>query len=122
MITNKNSQPEEIDELEIIESIEKINQMDFKFTGIEGKIDEFEKIVSGFTTSTNDAVNTFKQSDTLTNMELQKIKNITEELEESVSKLDSDYCNLRYFTLFSGLMAIIFMILSLALIFYIITH
>lgn len=122
MIVNKNSQPEEIDELEIIESIEKINKLDFELTGMESKIDEFEKIVDGFTTSTNDAVNTFKQSDTLTNIELQKIKNITEELEESVSKLDSDYSNLKYFALFSGLMAIIFMILSLALIFYILTN
>lgn len=122
MITNKNSQPEEIDELEIIECIEKINQIDFKLYSIERKIDEFDKTVNGFTTSTNDAVNIFKQSDTLTNHEVSKIRNITDVLEESVQKLESDYCNLKYLTLFAGILGVIFMIISLILVFYIMTH
>ena len=60
MITNKNSQPEEIDELEIIESIEKINQVEFKMNSFERKLDEFEKVINGFSSSTNNAVNIFK--------------------------------------------------------------
>lgn len=122
MIVNKNSQPEEIDELEIIESIEKINQIEFKMNTIERKIDEFDKTVNGFTTSTNDAVNIFKQSDTLTNHEVSKIRNITDVLEESVQKLESDYCNLKYLTLFAGILGVVFMIISFILIFYIMTH
>lgn len=122
MIVNKNSQPEEIDELEIIESIEKINQIEFKMNTIERKIDEFNKTVDGFTTSTNDAVNIFKQSDTLTNHEVSKIRNVTDVLEESVQKLESDYCNLKYITLFAGILGVVFMIISFILIFYIMTH
>lgn len=122
MITNKSSQPEEIDELEIIECIEKTNQIDFKLNSIERKIDEFDKTVNGFTTSTNDAVNIFKQSDTLTNHEVSKIRNVTDDLEESVQKLESDYCNLKYLTLFSGILGVVFMIISFILIFYIMTH
>lgn len=122
MIVNKNSQPEEIDELEIIESIEKVNQIEFKMNTIERKIDEFNKTVDGFTTSTNDAVNIFKQSDTLTNHEVSKIRNVTDVLEESVQKLESDYCNLKYLTLFAGILGVVFMIISFILIFYIMTH
>lgn len=122
MITNKSSQPEEIDELEIIECIEKTNQIDFKLSSIERKIDEFDKTVNGFTTSTNDAVNIFKQSDTLTNHEVSKIRNVTDDLEESVQKLESDYCNLKYLTLFAGILGVVFMIISFILIFYIMTH
>ena len=122
MIVNKNSQPEEIDELEIIESIEKINQIEFKMNTIERKIDEFDKTVNGFTTSTNDAVNIFKQSDTLTNHEVSKIRNVTDVLEESVQKLESDYYNLKYLTLFAGILGVVFMIISFILIFYIMTH
>mgnify|MGYP001003328458 FL=1 len=122
MIVNKNSQPEEIDELEIIESIEKVNQIEFKMDTIERKIDEFNKTVDGFTTSTNDAVNIFKQSDTLTNHEVSKIRNVTDVLEESVQKLESDYCNLKYLTLFAGILGVVFMIISFILIFYIMTH
>lgn len=122
MITNKNSQPEEIDELEIIESIEKINQVEFKMNSFERKLDEFEKVINGFSYSTNNAVNIFKQSDSLTNNELLKIKNITDELEENMQKLDSDYSNLKYFAIFSGIIGTMFMIISVVLIFYIINN
>ena len=122
MITNKNSQPEEIDELEIIESIEKINQVEFKMNSFERKLDEFEKVINGFSSSTNNAVNIFKQSDSLTNNELLKIKNITDELEENMQKLDSDYSNLKYFTIFSGIIGTMFMIISVVLIFHIINN
>lgn len=122
MITNKNSQPEEIDELEIIESIEKMNQVEFKMNSFERKLDEFEKVINGFSSSTNNAVNIFKQSDSLTNNELLKIKNITDELEENMQKLDSDYSNLKYFAIFSGIIGTMFMIISVALIFYIINN
>lgn len=122
MITNKNSQPEEIDELEIIESIEKINQVEFKMNSFERKLDEFEKVINGFSSSTNNAVNIFKQSDSLTNNELLKIKNITDELEENMQKLDSDYSNLKYFAIFSGIIGTMFMIISVALIFHIINN
>lgn len=122
MITNKNSQPEEIDELEIIESIEKINQVEFKMNSFERKLDEFEKVINGFSSSTNNAVNIFKQSDSLTNNELLKIKNITDELEENMQKLDSDYSNLKYFAIFSGIIGTIFMIISVVLIFHIINN
>ena len=122
MITNKNSQPEEIDELEIIESIEKINQVEFKMNSFERKLDEFEKVINGFGSSTNNAVNIFKQSDSLTNNELLKIKNITDELEENMQKLDSDYSNLKYFAIFSGIIGTMFMIISVVLIFYIINN
>lgn len=122
MITNKNSQPEEIDELEIIESIEKINQVEFKMNTFERKLDEFEKVINGFSSSTNNAVNIFKQSDSLTNNELLKIKNITDELEENMQKLDSDYSNLKYFAIFSGIIGTMFMIISVVLIFYIINN
>lgn len=122
MITNKNSQPEEIDELEIIESIEKINQIEFKMNSFERKLDEFEKVINGFSSSTNNAVNIFKQSDSLTNNELLKIKNITDELEENMQKLDSDYSNLKYFAIFSGIIGTMFMIISVVLIFHIINN
>lgn len=122
MITNKNSQPEEIDELEIIESIEKINQVEFKMNSFERKLDEFEKVINGFSSSTNNAVNIFKQSDSLTNNELLKIKNITDELEENMQKLDSDYSNLKYFAIFSGIIGTMFMIISVVLIFHIIDN
>lgn len=122
MITNKNSQPEEIDELEIIESIEKINQVEFKMNSFERELDEFEKVINGFSSSTNNAVNIFKQSDSLTNNELLKIKNITDELEENMQKLDSDYSNLKYFAIFSGIICTMFMIISVVLIFYIINN
>lgn len=122
MITNKNSQPKEIDELEIIESIEKINQVEFKMNSFERKLDEFEKVINGFSSSTNNAVNIFKQSDSLTNNELLKIKNITDELEENMQKLDSDYSNLKYFAIFSGIIGTMFMIISVVLIFYIINN
>lgn len=122
MITNKNSQPEEIDELEIIESIEKINQVEFKMNSFERKLDEFEKVINGFSSSTNNAVNIFKQSDSLTNNELLKMKNITDELEENMQKLDSDYCNLKYFAIFSGIIGAMFMIISVVLIFHIINN
>lgn len=122
MITNKNSQPEEIDELEIIESIEKINQVEFKMNSFERKLDEFEKVINGFNSSTNNAVNIFKQSDSLTNNELLKIKNITDELEENMQKLDSDYSNLKYFAIFSGIIGTMFMIISVVLIFHIINN
>jgi hypothetical protein len=122
MITNKNSQPEEIDELEIIESIEKINQVEFKMNSFERELDEFEKVINGFSSSTNNAVNIFKQSDSLTNNELLKIKNITDELEENMQKLDSDYSNLKYFAIFSGIIGTMFMIISVVLIFYIINN
>jgi len=122
MITNKNSQPEEIDELEIIESIEKINQVEFKMNSFERKLDEFEKVINGFSSSTNNAVNIFKQSDSLTNNELLKIKNITDELEENIQKLDSDYSNLKYFAIFSGIIGTMFMIISVVLIFHIINN
>lgn len=122
MITNKNSQSEEIDELEIIESIEKINQVEFKMNSFERKLDEFEKVINGFSSSTNNAVNIFKQSDSLTNNELLKIKNITDELEENMQKLDSDYSNLKYFAIFSGIIGTMFMIISVVLIFYIINN
>lgn len=122
MITNKNSQPEEIDELEIIESIEKINQVEFKMNSFERKLDEFEKVINGFSSSTNNAVNIFKQSDSLTNNELLKIKNITDELEENMQKLNSDYSNLKYFAIFSGIIGTMFMIISVVLIFYIINN
>lgn len=122
MITNKNSQHEEIDELEIIESIEKINQVEFKMNSFERKLDEFEKVINGFSSSTNNAVNIFKQSDSLTNNELLKIKNITDELEENMQKLDSDYSNLKYFAIFSGIIGTMFMIISVVLIFYIINN
>lgn len=122
MITNKNSQPEEIDELEIIESIEKINQVEFKMNSFERKLDEFEKVINGFSSSTHNAVNIFKQSDSLTNNELLKIKNITDELEENMQKLDSDYSNLKYFAIFSGIIGTMFMIISVVLIFYIINN
>ena len=122
MITNKNSQPEEIDELEIIESIEKINQVEFKMNSFERKLDEFEKVINGFSSSINNAVNIFKQSDSLTNNELLKIKNITDELEENMQKLDSDYSNLKYFAIFSGIIGTMFMIISVVLIFYIINN
>nr|DAR71478.1 MAG TPA: hypothetical protein [Caudoviricetes sp.]DAR86185.1 MAG TPA: hypothetical protein [Caudoviricetes sp.]DAS32649.1 MAG TPA: hypothetical protein [Caudoviricetes sp.] len=122
MITNKNSQPEEIDELEIIESIEKINQVEFKMNSFERKLDEFEKVINGFSSSTNNAVNIFKQSDSLTNNELLKIKNITDELEENMQKLDSDYSNLKYFAIFSGIIGTMFMIISVVLIFHIINN
>ena len=122
MITNKNSQPEEIDELEIIESIEKINQVEFKMNSFERKLDEFEKVINGFSSSTNNAVNIFKQSDSLTNNELLKIKNITDELEENMQKLDSDYSNLKYFAIFSGIIGTTFMIISVVLIFHIINN
>ena len=122
MITNKNSQPEEIDELEIIESIEKINKVEFKMNSFERKLDEFEKVINGFSSSTNNAVNIFKQSDSLTNNELLKIKNITDELEENMQKLDSDYSNLKYFAIFSGIIGTMFMIISVVLIFYIINN
>lgn len=122
MITNKNSQPEEIDELEIIESIEKINQVEFKMNSFERKLDEFEKVINGFSSSTNNAVNIFKQSDSLTNNELLKIKNITDELEENMQKLDSDYSNLKYFAIFSGIIGTMFIIISVVLIFYIINN
>jgi hypothetical protein len=122
MIINKNSQPEEIDELEIIESIEKINQVEFKMNSFERKLDEFEKVINGFSSSTNNAVNIFKQSDSLTNNELLKIKNITDELEENMQKLDSDYSNLKYFAIFSGIIGTMFMIISVVLIFHIINN
>lgn len=122
MITNKNSQPEEIDELEIIESIEKINQVEFKINSFERELDEFEKVINGFSSSTNNAVNIFKQSDSLTNNELLKIKNITDELEENMQKLDSDYSNLKYFAIFSGIIGTMFMIISVVLIFHIINN
>lgn len=122
MITNKNSQPEEIDELEIIESIEKINQVEFKMNSFERKLDEFEKVINGFSSSTNNAVNIFKQSDSITNNELLKIKNITDELEENMQKLDSDYSNLKYFAIFSGIIGTMFMIISVVLIFHIINN
>lgn len=122
MITNKNSQPEEIDELEIIESIEKINQVEFKMNSFERKLDEFEKVINGFSSSTNNAVNIFKQSDSLTNNELLKIKNITDELEENMQKLDSDYSNLKYFAIFSGIIGTMFMIISVVIIFHIINN
>jgi hypothetical protein len=122
MITNKNSQPEEIDELEIIESIEKINKVEFKMNSFERKLDEFEKVINGFSSSTNNAVNIFKQSDSLTNNELLKIKNITDELEENMQKLDSDYSNLKYFAIFSGIIGTMFMIISVVLIFHIINN
>lgn len=122
MITNKNSQPEEIDELEIIESIEKINQVEFKMNSFERKLDEFEKVINGFSSSTNNAINIFKQSDSLTNNELLKIKNITDELEENMQKLDSDYSNLKYFAIFSGIIGTMFMIISVVLISYIINN
>lgn len=122
MITNKNSQPEEIDELEIIESIEKINQVEFKMNSFERKLDEFEKVINGFSSSTHNAVNIFKQSDSLTNNELLKIKNITDELEENMQKLDSDYSNLKYFAIFSGIIGTMFMIISVVLILYIINN
>lgn len=122
MITNKNSQPEEINELEIIESIEKINQVEFKMNSFERKLDEFEKVINGFSSSTNNAVNIFKQSDSLTNNELLKIKNITDELEENMQKLDSDYSNLKYFAIFSGIIGTMFMIISVVLIFHIINN
>lgn len=122
MITNKNSKPEEIDELEIIESIEKINQVEFKMNSFERKLDEFEKVINGFSSSTNNAVNIFKQSDSLTNNELLKIKNITDELEENMQKLDSDYSNLKYFAIFSGIIGTMFMIISVVLIFHIINN
>lgn len=122
MITNKNSQPEEIDELEIIESIEKINQVEFKMNSFERKLDEFEKVINGLSSSTNNAVNIFKQSDSLTNNELLKIKNITDELEENMKKLDSDYSNLKYFAIFSGIIGTMFMIISVVLIFHIINN
>lgn len=122
MITNKNSQPEEIDELEIIESIEKINQVEFKMNSFERKLDEFKKVINGFSSSTNNAVNIFKQSDSLTNNELLKIKNITDELEENMQKLDSDYSNLKYFAIFSGIIGTMFMIISVVLIFHIINN
>lgn len=122
MITNKNSQPEEIDELEIIESIEKINQVEFKMNSFERKLDEFEKVINGFSSSTHNAVNIFKQSDSLTNNELLKIKNITDELEENMQKLDSDYSNLKYFAIFSGIIGTMFMIISVVLIFHIINN
>lgn len=122
MIVNKNSQPEEIDELEIIESIEKINQVEFKMNSFERELDEFEKVINGFSSSTNNAVNIFKQSDSLTNNELLKIKNITDELEENMQKLDSDYSNLKYFAIFSGIIGTMFMIISVVLIFYIINN
>lgn len=122
MITNKNSQPEEIDELEIIESIEKINQVEFKMNSFERKLDEFEKVINGFSSFTNNAVNIFKQSDSLTNNELLKIKNITDELEENMQKLDSDYSNLKYFAIFSGIISTMFMIISVVLIFHIINN
>lgn len=122
MITNKNSQPEEIDELEIIEAIEKINQVEFKMNSFERELDEFEKVINGFSSSTNNAVNIFKQSDSLTNNELLKIKNITDELEENMQKLDSDYSNLKYFAIFSGIIGTMFMIISVVLIFYIINN
>lgn len=122
MITNKNSQPEEIDELEIIESIEKINQVEFKMNSFERKLDEFEKVINGFSSSTNNAVNIFKQSDSLTNNELLKIKNITDELEENMQKLDSDYSNLKYFAIFSGIIGTMFMTISVVLIFHIINN
>lgn len=122
MITNKNSQPEEIDELEIIESIEKINQVEFKMNSFERKLDEFEKVINGFSSSTNNAVNIFKQSDSLTNNELLKIKNTTDELEENMQKLDSDYSNLKYFAIFSGIIGTMFMIISVVLIFHIINN
>lgn len=122
MITNKNSQLEEIDELEIIESIEKINQVEFKMNSFERKLDEFEKVINGFSSSTNNAVNIFKQSDSLTNNELLKIKNITDELEENMQKLDSDYSNLKYFAIFSGIIGTMFMIISVVLIFHIINN
>ena len=122
MITNKNSQPEEIDELEIIESIEKINQVEFKMNSFERELDEFEKVINGFSSSTNNAVNIFKQSDSLTNNELLKIKNITDELEENMQKLDSNYSNLKYFAIFSGIIGTMFMIISVVLIFYIINN
>lgn len=122
MITNKNSQPEEIDELEIIESIEKINQVEFKMNSFKRELDEFEKVINGFSSSTNNAVNIFKQSDSLTNNELLKIKNITDELEENMQKLDSDYSNLKYFAIFSGIIGTMFMIISVVLIFHIINN
>lgn len=122
MITNKNSQPEEIDELEIIESIEKINQVEFKMNSFERELDEFEKVINGFSSSTNNAVNIFKQSDSLTNNELLKIKNITDELEENMQKLDFDYSNLKYFAIFSGIIGTMFMIISVVLIFHIINN
>lgn len=122
MITNKNSQPEEIDELEIIKSIEKINQVEFKMNSFERKLDEFEKVINGFSSSTNNAVNIFKQSDSLTNNELLKIKNTTDELEENMQKLDSDYSNLKYFAIFSGIIGTMFMIISVVLIFHIINN
>lgn len=122
MITNKNSQPEEIDELEIIESIEKINQVEFKMNSFERELDEFEKVINGFSSSTNNAVNIFKQSDSLTNNELLKIKNITDELEENMQKLDSDYSNLKYFAIFSSIIGTMFMIISVVLIFHIINN
>lgn len=122
MITNKNSQPEEIDELEIIESIEKINQVEFKMNSFERELDEFEKVINGFSSSTNNAVNIFKQSDSLTNNELLKIKNITDELEENMQKLDSDYSNLKYFAIFSGIIGTMFMIILVVLIFHIINN
>lgn len=122
MITNKNSQPEEIDELEIIESIKKINQVEFKMNSFERKLDEFEKVINGFSSSTNNAINIFKQSDSLTNNELLKIKNITDELEENMQKLDSDYSNLKYFAIFSGIIGTMFMIISVVLIFHIINN
>ena len=88
----------------------------------ERKLDEFEKVINGFSSSTNNAVNIFKQSDSLTNNELLKIKNITDELEENMQKLDSDYSNLKYFAIFSGIIGAMFMIISVVLIFHIINN
>lgn len=122
MITNKTSQTEEIDEQELIDCIEKTNMTDFRLSGLERKIKEFEQTVKGFSSSLNDAVITFKQTDSLTHIELNKTKNVIRSVEESVQKLDSDYCNLKYLMLFAGIMCIIFITTTALLLIYITTH
>lgn len=122
MITNKTSQTEEIDEQELIDCIEKTNMTDFRLSGLERKINEFEQTVKGFSSSLNDAATTFKQTDSITNIELTKVKNTIRSVEESVQKLDSDYCNLKYLMLFAGIMCIIFITTTALLLIYIITH
>lgn len=122
MITNKTSQTEEIDEQELIDCIEKTNMTDFRLSGLERKIKEFEQTVKGFSSSLNDAATTFKQTDSLTHIELNKTKNVIRSVEESVQKLDSDYCNLKYLMLFAGIMCIIFITTTALLLIYITTH
>ena len=122
MITNKTSQTEEIDEQELIDCIEKTNMTDFRLSGLERKIKEFEQTVKGFSSSLNDVAITFKQTDSITNIELTKVKNTVRSIEESVQKLDSDYCNLKYLMLFAGIMCIVFITTTTLLLIYITTH